>query len=94
MAFLQADHIFDFHSSSIVGLTLLPRNTPSSTLFVTAAADGVLRVWDYAKRRLVFKKEFVKLPRVASVEGARSVAPEEDFGRLFDEDTEAEALNR
>jgi hypothetical protein len=59
----QADHVFDFHPSAIIGLAVLPRVTPSSTLFVTAAADGILRVWDYAKRRLVFKKDFLRLPR-------------------------------
>ena len=58
--------MFDYHPCAIVGLCVLPRATPSSTLFATAGADGLLRVWDYGKRRLVCKREFPKTPRLTA----------------------------
>ncbi len=62
----QADHVFDAHPCAVLGLAVLPRTTPSMTLFVTSAADCVMRVWDYGRRRLVCRRTFVALSSLSS----------------------------
>ena len=63
----QADHVFDAHPCAVIGMAVLPRTTPSMTLFVTAAADGVMRMWDYGRRRLVYRRSFSPLAALKGV---------------------------
>ena len=58
--------MFDAHPCAVMGLAVLPRTTPSMTLFVTSAADCVMRVWDYGRRRLVCRRTFATLASLQS----------------------------
>ena len=84
--------MFDFHPAAIVCVTVLPRITPSSTAFVSASADGVLRVWDYARRRLVGKRSFPRLPR--TVGGAHAHAAGGELAQLMEDASEGDHLHR